>query len=267
MSITALLLIRLCAGTRLLFWLPSLQLSNCTSVHGFSLMALSSGSGMAISWSSSSCASASKCETINWPEWIVSRSLVRWPARCVWLTPKLDDGGGDGLFEPVNQLSRSSCWCDILFAMIRMQFVAAVCLANCLICNWLLALVFRFQSCVGFFSLLYFKQRVSLAYTGINHTLVKYAINRNSLKCTGSVLFQMLNEIFNDANILDISHGLFAHQILVLSPCCLAASLFYFIYFSLFSFANHVTMLCVPFIHFSRKKKIRLIITILFIEI
>lgn len=133
MSITAVLLLRLVTGTRLVLLLPSLfgiQLSKCTSVHGLmSIMALSSGSGIAISWSSSSCASASKCDTINWPEWMVSRSLDRCTPAWLWLKPKPDDddGGGEGLFEPVNQLSRSNCcWWDILLAIVIFVFDGSV---------------------------------------------------------------------------------------------------------------------------------------------
>lgn len=138
---TALLFMRILTVTRLVFVPSLLQLSSCTSVHVLiSLMALSSGSGIAISWSSSSWASASKCDTMNWPEWIVSRSVfLCWLDCCwddddddeddaaaadCWFMVRLDVGGGDGLFEPVNQLSRSSCcWCDILFAIFAFECI------------------------------------------------------------------------------------------------------------------------------------------------
>lgn len=147
-SMTALLFIRLFTGTRLVLAPSLLQLINCTSVHVFiSLMALSSGSGIAISWSSSSWASASKCDTINWPECMVSRSLLFWPARCLaieddgdWFMVRLDDGGGDGLFDPVNQLSRSNCcWCDILFAIFTFDYMYYVMLCYVM---WSLGLIF-----------------------------------------------------------------------------------------------------------------------------
>lgn len=108
MSITALLL-RVHVVTRV--WLRLLMSDKATtSVHVFNgtIAPLSSGSGIGNSLSSSSCASASKCDTMKWPECIISFSCL---FTIFALFRSADDVGvgGDGADADVNQLSRNKC--------------------------------------------------------------------------------------------------------------------------------------------------------------
>lgn len=106
-------------------WLICAVPANATSVHVLSstLAPLSSGSGIASSVSSSSCASASKCDTMKWPEWIISFSCLSHLDALFRRT--VDVGvGGDGADTDVSQLSRSSCcWCDTPCAILLKYFI------------------------------------------------------------------------------------------------------------------------------------------------
>lgn len=120
-SITALLFDFVWAVT--IVWLIWLLGNRATSVHVFSsaMGPFSSGSGIGSSVSSSSWASASKCDTIKWPEWMISFSFSCFSVFFVNVrnAADVDVVGGDGADTDVNQLSRSNCcdWCDTLCAI------------------------------------------------------------------------------------------------------------------------------------------------------
>lgn len=126
-SITALLARALVAT---MAWLRLLMPDNATtSVHVFNgtMAPFSSGSGIGNSLSSSSCASASKCDTIKWPECMISFSCL---SAIFALFRSADDVGvgGDGADADVNQLSRNKCDtpCAILFVSKVLVYVVSL---------------------------------------------------------------------------------------------------------------------------------------------